>query len=99
MTKDANDLTEEAVKVALARNSRSSIMYLLRERLIREVVEDTAPIITRPYKKRIKELEELLEDARALAAEVSQKADPPVSEVDELKQAADDLKAVIEGDD
>lgn len=55
------DLVDEAVKKALDVNSKSGIMFILRERTFREVIEAIIPIITRPLLDRIEELEDQLD--------------------------------------
>lgn len=94
-SKDANDVLERAVKVALAQNSKSSIMFLLRERLIREVIETAMPIMLKPYTDRIKQLEAELDSLN--------ETPPPKGEskthLNKMKEAADDLKDLIKDDD
>lgn len=63
---DINKQTiDEAVRKALDVNSKSGIMFILRERTFREVVEAITPIIVEPFVRRIKELEDQL-DSRGI---------------------------------
>lgn len=55
------ELIDEAVKRALEVNSKSGIMFILRERTFREIIEAVAPIISEPYIQRIAELEAQLD--------------------------------------
>lgn len=65
------DILDLAVRTALEANSKSAIMFLLRERMIREIVECVTPIIVRPYVEHIAELE-------AKMGVVSEAPTPPV---------------------
>lgn len=87
------DVIEKAVKVALAQNSSSSIMFLLRERLIREVIETTMPILVKPYTDRISELEAELE--KMVGTPTTPKESAVKNHLDKMKEATDDLKDLI----
>lgn len=71
LEKEALDL---AVRTALETNSKSAIMFLLRERMIREIIECVTPIIVKPYIDRIRELESTAGSTSTISAPPPAKA-------------------------
>lgn len=80
---------EKAIRKALERNTRSSVMYLFRERLIREVIETAAPLLLDPYIQRINELEDQLAEAKG--------AIPPAHIPPPANRKLDNLKGALGG--
>jgi hypothetical protein len=86
------EVFEKAVRVALHENTKSSVMFLLRERLTREIIESAIPIITEPLVKRIAELEDQIKNLTT-APKVETPKSPQLSQ---LKEALSDIAEVIE---
>lgn len=89
------DILEKAIKEAMAQNSKSSIMFLLRERLVREIAETVASIILPPYIKRIQELEmklrKLEEHSDTPKSRNRRSIDNAIDNLRNLTDEADDL--------
>lgn len=94
------DLVDAAVKKSLEYNSSSSVMFLLRERMIREIIEVAIPIVTKPLLARIKELEEQVGKVPTVDPESVAPPAPPVKMPNEklkkLREALDDMVEVID---
>lgn len=88
----SKEVFEKAVRIALHENSKSSVMFLLRERLTREIIESAIPIITEPLIKRISELEQQIKELAAPEI-VEQPKSPQLSQ---LREALSDIAEVIE---
>ena len=88
-----------AVRKSLEYNSSSSIMYLLRERMIREIIEVATPIVTKPLVDRIKELEDRLGSTPTVEAEVVKIPKPAKlssEKLSKLKEALDQMADAID---
>lgn len=93
------DLVDAAVKKSLEYNSSSSVMFLLRERMIREIIEVAIPIITKPLLARIKELEEQVGNAPTVDPDSVAPPAPvklPNEKLKKLREALDDMVEVID---
>jgi hypothetical protein len=88
-----------AVRKSLEYNSSSSVMFLLRERMIREIIEVATPIVTKPLVDRIKELEEQLGNAPTVSPEtvkIPQPVKMPSEKLKKLREALDEMVDVID---
>lgn len=87
----SQELIDKAVRIALDHNTKSSIQFLLRERLIREVIEVATPILMEPLLDRIESLE------KELAASRGEAVKKPSSEkkLTNLKDALDGVMDAI----
>lgn len=91
---------DEAVRKSLEYNSQSSVMFLLRERMIREILDVSAPILIKPLLERIAELEEILLGQSITDPEKVQPPKPPTkvsnAKLDKLREALNDMVEVME---
>jgi hypothetical protein len=91
----SSNVFDKAVNAALQKNSKSSIMFLLRERMTREIIETAIPIIIEPLLKRIEELEEEVRTLKG-SKQTTQNTSPRLSK---LKDAISDVVEIIEASD
>lgn len=100
-------VVDDAVRQALSKNSSSSVMYLFRERMIREIVETVTPIIAKPFMERIAELERQLGKRPTVEPEKLPEVEaPPVRppkevsnhDLAKLKEALDAMEHSLEDD-
>lgn len=91
----SKETLDKAVRVALQENSKSSVMFLLRERLSREVIEAAIPIIIEPLVNRINELEKELQEMREIEVRGKTVTSPKLSQ---LKEALSDMVEAIDSD-
>jgi hypothetical protein len=89
------DIFEKAVLMALQKNSKSSVMFLLRERLTREILETALPYLVEPLLKKIKELEQELEQERTKASNRGSSS----PRLNQIKEAISDIVHVIDSED
>lgn len=101
-----SELMDEAVRASLEINAKSSVMFLLRERMLREAIEAAAPILVRPLLARINELESEVARLRGKPGEAHQTqesevvppAPKPNRNLDKLKDALDNMREAMDED-
>jgi hypothetical protein len=93
------ELVDRAVRKSLEYNSSSSVMFLLRERMIREIIEVAMPIFIKPLLERIAELEKEIKGYTMVdPSAIVQPTQHPVAndKLDKLRKALDEMSDVIE---
>lgn len=91
----SKDTLEKAVRVALQENSKSTMMFLLRERLTREIIASAFPIIVEPLVEVIKELEEEIASLKRNASTTYTES----PKLKQLKEAVSDIVNIIDVED
>lgn len=93
------ELVDLAVRKSLEFNSSSSVMFLLRERMIREIIEVSMPIFVKPLLERIAALElqvqgyATVDPAQAIPKGAGHVPDAKLAK---LREALDEMVDVIE---